>query len=379
MFVVFVWFYLFALVLPVNTSAVAEPWAARGRAWLGALVAQMLDGLSFLWGSLVRAEYAEPPETAWPTLVFAVLVVGLVYASVRTGSDRPGAVGVRVLGACVLAGGLTNLFSVILAAGKLRAETGPFGGSAPEWVADGIWFGIVLGLIGSSVAYTLAALPLLASLATGASDGTDSPVAARRPALSTARARAGQVATWGALPLLVAVLVGGFVWDYGPDADPDAIQQPRASWVRLVWFAHARFAGPHNPHSLTGEFDTSVWLPRTLTSLALVVLIWVGLRLLVAGWQRGDEPNGVAIVVRCAGLVAVLALVLGVIEGAVLPTSDPGPAAYYVALGNVTDAVRFGACFGWLVGVAVAVSQRISGGSIRAADSADDVLEGSAD
>jgi hypothetical protein len=375
--IVLAWFYVLALVLPVNADAVAEPWVARGRAWLGALVTDMLDGLSFLWGSIVRSEYVVPPESAWPTVVFVVLVIGLVYAGARTGSDAPSAVGGRVLGACVLAGGFTNLFSVVLTGARTTEHAGPFAGAAPGWVEDGVWFGIVLGLVGGSAAYVLAAVTQIATLLQSGS--ADSSAPSRGSRFSSARAGAGRVATWGVLPLLVVALVGGFVWDYGPDVDPDVAQEPHSTWLRLVWFAHARFAGPHNPHSLTGAFDTSVWLPRTLTSAALIVLVWIGIRLLVSRRQGGGQAKVLGIVLQYWGLVAVLAVVLGVIEGAVLPAPDPGPAAYYVALGNVTGAVRFGAFFGWVVGVAVALADRFEGSRAVQTVSVEQDLEASTD
>jgi hypothetical protein len=147
----------------------------------------------------------------------------------------------------------------------------------------------------------------------------------------------------------------------------------------MVWFAHARFAAPPDPHSLSGAFDTSVWLPRTLSSVVLIVLVWFGIRLLAARWQRGREPTTVGIVLQCWGLIAVLVAVVGLVEGAVLPAPDWGPAAHYVALSNVADAVRFATCFGWTVAVVVTLAYRLSGGPAIETEPADQVLDGSTD
>lgn len=372
---VFAWFYVFALAVPIRTGDAYTVWTDRGQPWFGALVARLLNGLSFLWGSMVRDEYAAPPETAWPTVVFAVLVAALTYASLRNGTgSADGAIG-RVLGACLLAAGVTNLFLVVLATSKL-AEEGriPFSEVAPPALDGAVWLGIVVGLVGGFAASASVTFAQLAAVALRAQERADSEITAPRPA-----ARASQVATWGVLPLLVVVLVGGFVWDYGPDADPDAVQEPGATWVRLVWFAHARFAAPHDPHSLSGTFDTSVWLPRTLSSAVLIVLVWFAIRLLVTRWQRGDEPKALGTALQCWGLIAVLVAVVGLVEAAVVPAPDGGPPAHFLALSNVADAVRFATCFGWTAGVAVALARRLARTSAAEAVPADQVLEGSTD
>lgn len=372
---VFAWCYVFALAVPIRTGEAYTVWTDRGQPWFGALVARLLNGLSFLWGSMVRDEYAAAPENAWPTVLFVALVAALVYASLRNGTGSPeGAVG-RVLGACLLAAGFTNLLLVVLATSKLADEGEvPFSEVAPPGLDGAIWLGIVLGAVGGIAAWVSVAFALFATVALGARGGPEPVEMPRMPVR-----RASRVATWGVLPLLVVVLVGGFVWDYGPDADPDAVQEPGATWLRLVWFAHARFAAPDDPQSLSGAFDPSVWLPRTLSSAILIVLVWLGIRLLVARWQRGEEPKTLGIVLQCWGLVAVLVAVLGLVEGAVVPAPDGGPPAHYLALSNVAGAVRFATCFGWIVGVAAALAHRLDATPAVEAVPVDEVLEGSTD
>lgn len=375
---VFAWCYVFALAVPIRTGDAYTVWTDRGQAWFGALVARLLNGVSFLWGSMVRDEYAAVPETAWPTVLFVVLVAALTYASLRNGTASPeGAFG-RVLGAGLLAAGCTNLLLVIEATSTLADEGNvAFSKITPPGLDGGIWLGIVVGLVGGLAASLSVVFALLASDALGARDGAAAAASRRTPVAPSSRAT--WVATWGVLPLLVVVLVGGFVWDYGPDADPDAVREPGATWVRMVWFAHARFAAPHDPHSLSGAFDTSVWLPRTLSSAVLIGLVWLAVRLLVARWQRVGEPKALGVVLQCWGLIALLVAVVGLVEGAVLPAPDGGPAAHYLALSNVADAIRFATCFGWVVGVVVALAHRRSDGLAIEAEPADQVLEGSAD
>lgn len=377
---IFAWCYVFALAVPIRTGDAYTIWTERGQAWFGALVSRLLNGLSFLWGSMVRDEYAAVPGTAWPTVLFVVLVAGLTYASLRSGTASPeGAVG-RVLGACLVAAGFTNLLLVILATTRLANESRvPFSEIAPPGMDGAIWLGIVLGVVGGIAVGASVAFAQLAAAALGARDGAEPSVSPRWQVASAARARARQVATWGVLPLLIIALVGGFVWDYGPDADPDAIREPGANWVRMVWFAHASLAAPSDPHALSGAFDTSVWLPRTLSSAVLLVLLWLGIRLLMVRWQRGDQPKPLGIVLQCWGLIAALVAVVGLVEGAVLPAPDGGPAAHYLALSNVADAIRFATCFGWIIGVAVALAHWFSSRQTNEADPADQVLEGSTD
>jgi ABC-type antimicrobial peptide transport system permease subunit len=206
----FGWFYVFALAVPISTGDAYAIWTERGQAWFGALVSRLLNGLSFLWGSMVRDEYAAAPETAWPTVLFVVLVAGLTYASLRSGTASPeGAVG-RVLGACVLAAGFTNLYLVFLATSTLADEGRvPFSEIAPPGLEGGIWLGIVLGLVGGIAVSIVVAFATLAAVALSARDEAD---AAESPRMATASlVRATRVATWGVLPLLVLVLVGGFV------------------------------------------------------------------------------------------------------------------------------------------------------------------------
>lgn len=381
MVAVFAWFYSFALAVPVDTGSVSALWQARGHEWFGAFLAQMLDGLSFLWGSVIRYEYAVAPDSAWPVLVFVVLLSVLVYASLRTGADGPYAVAGRVLGASLLAGGMTNLFVIV---GDVTAS--PDGAamlSGMVWSLpdDGIWLGLGLGLVGGVVAAHVVALAQLTAAAMEQGERDDSPAPVETPRLSAAqgRARAVWVATWGALPTLALALVGGFAWDYGPDVYSDAAVGARQAWVQMVWFAHASLAAPDDPYSLGGTFDTLIWLPRTLSSVVLVALIWLAIRLLMARWQRGVEPSALGVVMRCWGMVAVLAVVVGLVEGAVLPAPELALPAYTRAFDNVADALRFAACFGWATGVAVALALRLSGGSVTEPGSAERLPEGSMD
>ena len=381
MVAVFAWFYSFALAVPIDTGSVSALWQARGHEWFGAFLAQMLDGLSFLWGSVIRYEYAVAPDSAWPVLVFVVLLSVLVYASLRTGADGPYAVAGRVLGASLLAGGLTNLF-VILGDGAASPDgAAMLSGMVWSLPDDGIWLGLSLGLVGGVVAAHVVALAQLtaAAMEQGERDDSRAPVETPRHSTAQGRARAVRVATWGALPTLALALVGGFAWDYGPDVYSDAAVGARQAWVQLVWFAHASLAAPDDPYSLGGTFDTLIWLPRTLSSVVLVALIWLAIRLMMARWQRGVEPSALGVVMRCWGTVAVLAVVVGLVEGAAFPAPELALPAYTRAFDNVADALRFAACFGWATGVAVALALRLSGGSLTEPESAERLTEGSMD
>ncbi|MFI5625304.1 hypothetical protein ACIA03_17695 [Nocardioides sp. NPDC051685] len=383
---VFAWFYSFALAVPVDTGSVSSLWQARGHAWFGAFLARVLDGLSFLWGSVVRYEYAPAPESAWPALVFVVLLSGLVYASIRTGGDGAYAVAGRVLGASLLAGGLTNLCVIVE-----DVVASPFGAaqlSAMAWSRpdDGIWLALSLGVVGGVVAAHVVTLVQLAAAVSARAEREDSPSSAKVPKLNRAqgRVRAVRGATWGVLPTLALALGGGFVWDYGPDVYSDAAVDARQGWVHVVWFAHASLAAPDDPYSLGGTFDTLIWLPRTLSSVVLVALIWLAIRLVVARWQRDGEPSMLGVVMLCWGMVAVLAVVVGLVEGAVFPVPELAPPAYnppaYIrAFDNVADALRFAVFFGWATGVAVALALRLSGGTVTEPETAEPVPEGSMD
>lgn len=357
---VFAFLYSLALAIPVYIEDVSALWTARGHAWFGEVLGRMVDGFSFLWGSAVMAEgYPVAPASAWPTAVFVVLLMALVYASLRTASDGVYAVAGRVLCASVLAGGLTNLFVVVQTVLTIRGGLASL--PAVIWALpdDGIWLGLVVGVFGGYAAYAVAVFARVAALAPHGDRGTDDFVAA----LEGGWARAVRVATWGALPTLVLALVGGFVWNYGPDADPyGADISPRQAWVRLVWFAHASLSAPHNPYSLSGSFDTSIWLPRTVTSAVLVVLVWLALLLVVARWPPGGGPGLLCIVVVCWGVVTVLAATAGLVEGALVQQEEFAGSAWYWALETAADGVRFAAAFGWLTGVAVALAHRLSRG-----------------
>ncbi|MFJ9389309.1 hypothetical protein ACIRON_10855 [Nocardioides sp. NPDC101246] len=357
---VFAFLYSFVLAIPVYVDDVSALWSARGHAWFGDVLSRLVDGFSFLWGSAVMNEgYPVAPVSAWPTVVFVLLLVVLVYAILRTGSDGPYAVAGRVLCACLLAGGLTNLFVVVQTILDIRGGLEALPSVIWALSDDGIWLGLVVGVFGAFAAYLAAVLAVLATLALRDGDGTTEPITLPEDRW----AGAAHVATWGALPMLVVALVGGFVWDYGPDADPyGADISSRQAWVRLIWFAHASLTAPHNPHSLSGSFDTSVWLPRTLTSAALVVLVWLAIRLLVARWSRAGGPTALGIVLQCWGVVAVLAAVVGLCEGALVRQEEFAGAASYWALETVADGVRFAVCFGWITGVAVALAHRFSKG-----------------
>ncbi|MEI7057229.1 hypothetical protein WBG06_15500 [Nocardioides sp. CCNWLW239] len=360
---VFAFLYSLVLAIPVYIGDIRELWTSRGHAGFGELLGRLVDGFSFLWGSAVTSEgYPVAPASGWPTVVFVVLLVGLVYASARTASESPYFVAGRVLCVGLLVGGLTNLFVVVQTVLGIRGGLA----SMPTiiWAVpdDGIWLGLVVGVLGGYVALAAAAFAQFAAAAlrgggTVASAGPEAPV-------DRGWARAARIATWGALPMLVLALVGGFVWDYDPEADPyGADIEPREAWVRLIWFAHARLSGPHNPHSLSGEFATTDWLPRTLSSAVLVVLVWLAMLLIVARWQRVGAPGAVSAVLQLWAVTTVAAAVVGLAEGALVPEEEFAMSARLWALEVAGQAVRFAACFGWLSGVAAVLAHRLSRGA----------------
>ncbi|MFD7077216.1 hypothetical protein ACFV9G_23610 [Nocardioides sp. NPDC059952] len=362
----FAFLYSLALAIPVYVGDISALWSTRGFAWFGDVLARMVDGFSFLWGSAVMSEgYPVAPVSGWPTAVFTALLVALVYASLRTASDGAYAVAGRVLCASVLAGGLTNLFVIFQTVLGIRG--GPSSLPAVIWVVpdDGIWLGLVVGVVGGYAAYAAAAFAQIAALALRAGGGTDDDGATPEASREVfGRARAARIATWGVLPILVLALVGGFVWDYGPDADPYGTDVgPREAWVRLVWFAHASLSPPHNPHSLSGSFDTSVWLPPALGSAALAVLVWLVILVVVTRWPREGGPGVLSIVLLCWGVLTVLAAVVGLFVGALAPEDEFALATPYWALDTAARGVRFAVCFGWITGVAVAIAHRFSRGA----------------
>lgn len=366
----FAFLYSLVLAIPVHVGDVSALWGSRGHAWFGDVLGRLVEGFRFLWGSAVMVEgYPVAPASGWPTMVFVALLAGLVYASLRTGSEGAFAVAGRVLCASVLAGGLTNLFVVVQTVRGIRGGLESLPTVIWALPADGIWLGLVVGVFGGYAAYAASAFAALAAIALRGDGGTgDSARAAEAPktALKTSagRARAARIATWGALPTLVLALVGGFVWDYGPDADPYGAEiSPRQAWVRLVWFAHTSLSAPNDPYALGGSFETSVWLPRAVTSAVLVMLVWVAIFLVVARWRPERGPGALGIVVQCWGLVTVIAATVGLLEGALVQQEEFAGSALYWALDTAADGVRFAACFGWLTGVAVLLAHRLSRGA----------------
>ncbi|MEU6136352.1 hypothetical protein [Nocardioides sp. NPDC047086] len=361
---VFAFLYSLTLAIPVYVGDISALWSTRGHAWFGDVLGRLVDAFSFLWGSAVMDDgYPVAPASAWPTVVFVVLLVVLVYASVRTASDGAYAVAGRVLCASVLAGGLTNLFVVLQTVLEVRGGLASLPTVIWALPDDGIWLGLVVGVFGGYAAYAAAAFAKIAALVLRDA-GTEDSVEGDASEDVYGRARAARIATWSVLPILVLALVGGFVWDYGPDADPYGVAvDSRQAWVRLVWFAHASLSPPHNPHALTGSFETSVWLPRTLSSIALVLLVWLAMLLIVARWPRRGGPGVLSILVQCWGVVAVLAAVVGLLEGALVQQEEFAGSALYWGFEIAADGVRFAACFGWTTGVAVAISHRLSRGA----------------
>lgn len=339
-----------------------ELWSSRGYAGFGELLGRLVDGFSFLWGSAVESGvYPVGPASGWATVVFVVLLAGLVYAILRTASESPYSVAGRVLCMGLLVGGLTNLFVVVHTVLGIRGGLG----SLPTiiWAApdDGIWLGLVVGVLGGYAAFAAAAFAQVAAIALrgGGTDASAGPEAPREHLWG----QAAGIATWGALPLLVVALVGGFVWDYDPEADPfGADIGSREAWVRLVWFAHASLSPPHNPRSLSGEFATTDWLPRTLSSAVLVALVWLATLLIVARRPQVGAPGALSTVLQLWAVVTIIAAVVGLTEGALVPEEEFAASARYWALEVAGQAVRFAACFGWLTGVAVVLAHRLSRG-----------------
>lgn len=360
---VFAFLYSLALAIPVQVRDISELWRTRGYAWFGDVLGQIVDGFSFLWGSAVTNEgYRVAPVSGWPTVVFTVLLVGLTYASLRSAAEDPYAVAGRVLSVSLLAGGLTNLFVVVQTVLGIRGGLESLRTIIWALPEDGIWLGLVVGVFGGYVAYAAAAFAQVAAIALrrGADGATARGAADHDPGWD----RAARIATWGALPLLVLALVGGFVWDYGPDVDPyGAVVDARQAWIRLVWFGHASLSAPHNPYSLSGELDASYWLPRALSSVVLVLLVWLAIALVVRRWQRVGAPGLISAIVLCWSMVTVVAAVVGIAEGTFVRQDEFAGTGPYWAFEVADQAIRFAACVGWATGVAVVLAHRFTRGA----------------
>ncbi|MBM0231050.1 hypothetical protein JNW91_03650 [Micromonospora sp. STR1_7] len=187
---------------------------------------------------------------------------------------------------------------------------------------------------------------------------------ARVPLIGDVRGRSANLALAGVLPVLVLLLINGTraVWEsyagrgflgllreflYRPALSPPPLVRDDVGY---------RLTHEIEPNPLSMD----LWVHRSVLALALLVLLWLLLRALLAGLPNSGHRLGLVVVcwgatIAAAGLTATSDVL---VDCAV--SHSPTGCAPWQSLGvQLTSSLRFGAAWGWLVALPVLLARRL--------------------
>ncbi|MFI6783123.1 hypothetical protein [Micromonospora sp. NPDC050276] len=242
------------------------------------------------------------------------------------------------------------------------------------WTSDALFLGwIVAGVNASLVGGARLAMMLMDRLDEDTDEDEDEdqePIdetapAAPVPLIGDVRGRGANLALAGVLPVLVLLLINGThaVWDsysgrgflgllreflYRPALSPP----PRTRDDVEYRLTHETESNP---------LSMDVWVHRSVLALALLLVLWLLLWVLLAHLPSSGHRLGLVVV--CWGItIAASALTATsdvLVDCAVLTDSPAGCAPWESLSAQLTSAMRFGAAWGWLVGLPVLLARRI--------------------
>lgn len=321
----------------------------------------IVDAPDFLWGldsgSLGIGE-TSLRFAQWdlvPTVLVLLLMSPITSAATRSVGDRSSATAFVSFGAVVLATAVAYLISI--AAQTIDLNLAPVEGEYRLPTDGMITFGLAVALASSGFAIFL-----------------DLVVHERaKPATEIQfHTPNSTVATWSVLPMLCIGILGGLSWDYPLEeqyggnggAGPGQNAYPGFSLVlRLLGYLRIRPTAPHHPSALVESVATDIWLPRTIASITLIVVLWVAIRWLGHRLDESPTPIGNQLI-SCWAVVTAASVAVALIEGVVrfhhlsAYELEFGVTTAQRTLDTLRDAACFGAGVGWVSALGMVVARQ---------------------
>ncbi|MGH3789168.1 MAG: hypothetical protein ACRDRG_22030 [Pseudonocardiaceae bacterium] len=327
-----------------------------------------------------------------PQLVFIGSLTVLVYFAGRmmTASTSYGRIGLLLMGAVMLAGGLADMTGRAIAtwrhaflayqdAGSSALELSLYDVNIiwePEALILSIWLGILMFL---ATVVLRQRMPVVNhssgssgnDLTVGAVDPTSTSTGSHETRVQDVPGLASKLATLGIIPVLSASLVGGInlyssYSDYSGDLDL------RRSFLNTVLSDFAFYLKLRSSPPTTGSFDYSEsygtvapgqWLLSGAIAMIFVAFLWLILRSVVASWGLPAVVPGATVVLAAWGMTVLVGAFVGVLDDLVgtAPTQlvdlNLDLLSYDQDLA-LFDGMLFGVLWGWLVGLMVLLGYR---------------------
>ncbi|MER7893269.1 hypothetical protein ABTX15_25945 [Micromonospora sp. NPDC094482] len=182
------------------------------------------------------------------------------------------------------------------------------------------------------------------------------------PLIGERRGRSGNVALAGVLPVLVLALIEGVRIVRHTD-------KPYTLFELLGRFLYPALSPPPpredlayrlaHPELDPARLTMDRWVPNSVATVVLLVLLWLLLRSVLAGLPASGHRAGI-VVVCWGGTLAACALTAPtvVLAECAFSVSPTGCAPWMSLNSELTNALRFGAAWGWLVALLVLLARR---------------------
>lgn len=321
-----------------------------------------------------------PRVVAFGSLAVSVHLVGRALTA-SAGLTRAAVLGAA---ATLLAGGLAEVAGLAIATWRSAVlferdtDLGPLsfttGLSTVEsfWTSDALFFSFWLSMLVAQALALCYFVSLAAQInqASGSIDsyssagGLTSIVAAaglREPIVRDVPGVATKLAVLGITPVLAVAFLGG--------ADRFTTPQSLSSVSLVDALADYVLYLKLRPIPPMGEFGQQVvtteqWLISAALAALFIVVLWLLLRFVMAGYGSPERTSGVAVLVTAWGVTILVGAGIAVVDTVATSTAaaivTPALESFFLRYlqGALVDGMRFGVAWGWLVGLMVLVGYK---------------------
>jgi hypothetical protein len=173
---------------------------------------------------------------------------------------------------------------------------------------------------------------------------------------------ARSAAAWAILPLIVLSFVGGFTTRSpgiaGQETDWAAFGLPTSLAEFFFEYRIGPLAGSTGIRNRSPADELLYLLPALATALIFLLLAWLVVTWFVRALDVGSVLSAAAGVVSVWAVVTLVSTVVAAVAAAIAE-----PPSLLFGLDITTDGLRFGAIWGWLVGIVAVLALRTAGRS----------------